>query len=173
MCISRCHIPPTHHIRRLARSVIILGSFHLQERLQIDLAMSWQVFGVDNEVTHPTEYDFYLLSHAGLQGTSRPTHYRVLMDENKMSPDDLQTLTYNLTYMYSKCTRSVSLVPAVMYADQIALLDRYHYNASSRMGSETGSFTDAPSSGTGLSEEEVNRYYAGVKTNLRDISMYW
>lgn len=71
-------------------------------------------FCVDTDVCHPTEYDFYLLSHAGLQGTSRPTHYRVLLDENKIGPDDLQSLTYNLTYMYSRCTRSVSIVPAVM-----------------------------------------------------------
>lgn len=53
-------------------------------------------FTVDTDVTHPTEYDFYVLSHAGLQGTSRPTHYRVLLDENKIGPDELQSLTYNL-----------------------------------------------------------------------------
>lgn len=53
-------------------------------------------FCVDTEVTHPTEFDFYILSHAGLQGTSRPTHYRVLVDENELGADELQGLTYNL-----------------------------------------------------------------------------
>lgn len=98
------------------------------------------------------------------------------MNENNMSPDDIQSLTYNLCYMYSKCTRSVSLVPAVMYADQIAWLDRFHFNASSRLGSDTESYTDLARSGSTpvtLSEEDVNRFYAPVKAELRDGSMYW
>ena len=37
---------------------------------------------VDRDVTHPTEFDFYLQSHGGILGTSRPAHYNVLLDEN-------------------------------------------------------------------------------------------
>ena len=32
---------------------------------------------VDSVITHPVEFDFYLCSHSGIQGTSRPTHYQV------------------------------------------------------------------------------------------------
>jgi len=40
---------------------------------------------VDRDVVHPTEFDFYLQSHGGLLGTSRPAHYSVLHDENGFS----------------------------------------------------------------------------------------
>jgi hypothetical protein len=55
---------------------------------------------VDHTITHPFEHDFYLQSHGGIQGTSRPTHYHVLMDQSKFSPDELQALTfrYGLTF---------------------------------------------------------------------------
>ncbi|KAF3323257.1 Protein argonaute 7 [Carex littledalei] len=35
---------------------------------------------VDTVITHPREFDFYLCSHWGTKGTSRPTHYHVLWD---------------------------------------------------------------------------------------------
>ncbi|CAM9446567.1 unnamed protein product [Chrysoparadoxa australica] len=75
---------------------------------------------VDTGVCHPGEFDFYLNSHAGLQGTSRPAHYHVLWDENKFTADALQELTYKLCYLYCRCTRSVSIVPAVYYAHLVA-----------------------------------------------------
>ncbi|MBA0800912.1 hypothetical protein Gohar_011317, partial [Gossypium harknessii] len=53
---------------------------------------------VDSKICHPTEFDFYLCSHAGIQGTSRPAHYHVLWDENKFTADALQSLTNNLCY---------------------------------------------------------------------------
>ncbi|KAA8541496.1 hypothetical protein F0562_025459 [Nyssa sinensis] len=64
---------------------------------------------VDSKICHPTEFDFYLCSHAGIQGTSRPAHYHVLWDENKFTADWLQSLTNNLCYTYARCTRSVSI----------------------------------------------------------------
>ncbi|KAF7295918.1 Argonaute-like protein [Mycena chlorophos] len=35
---------------------------------------------IDTTITHPFIHDFYLLSHAGILGTSRPAHYSVLYD---------------------------------------------------------------------------------------------
>ncbi|PWZ56506.1 Protein argonaute 14 [Zea mays] len=56
---------------------------------------------VDNNICHPTEFDFFVCIHAGAKGTSRPTHYHVLRDDNKFTADALQSLTYNLCYMRS------------------------------------------------------------------------
>ena len=49
---------------------------------------------VDSDICHPTEFDFYLSSHAGVQGTSKPAHYHVLLGENKKGAHELQLLTY-------------------------------------------------------------------------------
>jgi eukaryotic translation initiation factor 2C len=81
---------------------------------------------VDSTVVSPFIFDFYLQSHASLQGTSRPTHYYVLYDENGFNPDTLQSLSYNLCYVYARCTRAVSMVPPVYYAYLACSRARFH-----------------------------------------------
>ncbi|KAF0682559.1 Aste57867_25357 [Aphanomyces stellatus] len=80
---------------------------------------------VDSGVCHPTEYDFYLMSHSGIQGTSRPAHYHVLLDEIGFAPDELHNLTFRLCFMFARCTRSVSIVPSVYYSHLVAFRARY------------------------------------------------
>nr|AWH61393.1 putative argonaute-1 [Nucella lapillus] len=81
---------------------------------------------VDMGITHPTEFDFYLCSHAGIQGTSRPSHYHVLWDDNRFTADELQILTYQLCHTYVRCTRSVSIPAPAYYAHLVAFRARYH-----------------------------------------------
>ncbi|KAI9364457.1 Piwi domain-containing protein [Zopfochytrium polystomum] len=81
---------------------------------------------IESGITHPSEFDFYLCSHPGLQGTSKPTHYHVLHDENRFSPDSLQELTYRLCYLYCRATRSVSVCPPAYYAHLVAARARFH-----------------------------------------------
>lgn len=81
---------------------------------------------VDVGITHPTEFDFYLCSHQGIQGTSRPSHYHVLWDDNHFDSDELQCLTYQLCHTYVRCTRSVSIPAPAYYAHLVAFRARYH-----------------------------------------------
>lgn len=110
---------------------------------------------VDTKICHPSEFDFYLCSHSGIQGTSRPAHYHVLFDENGFSADALQTLTYNLCYTYARCTRSVSIVPPAYYAHLGAFRARYYMEddqsdqgsssaASSRMREQSAPIKQLP-----------------------------
>ncbi|RLN64008.1 hypothetical protein BBJ29_005345 [Phytophthora kernoviae] len=71
---------------------------------------------IDTGVVDPHRFDFFLYGHSGIQGTSVPCHYTVLHDENHMSADDLQRLTYHLGYTFSRCTRSVSFATPAYYA---------------------------------------------------------
>ncbi|XP_058081084.1 protein argonaute 16-like [Magnolia sinica] len=71
---------------------------------------------VDSKVVHPRNYDFYMCAHAGMIGTSRPTHYHVLLDEIGFSPDDLQKLVLSLSYVYQRSTTAISIVAPISYA---------------------------------------------------------
>uniref|UniRef100_A0A2N9G2L5 Piwi domain-containing protein n=1 Tax=Fagus sylvatica TaxID=28930 RepID=A0A2N9G2L5_FAGSY len=118
---------------------------------------------VDTSICHPTEFDFYLNSHAGIQGTSRPTHYHVLYDENNFSADSLQVLTNNLCYTYARCTRSVSIVPPAYYAHLAAFRARYYIEGELSEGGST--------SGGNAHPVEI-RALPMVMKNVKDVMFY-
>lgn len=98
---------------------------------------------VDVGITHPTEFDFYLCSHSGIQGTSRPSHYHVLWDDNLFSADELQCLTYQLCHTYVRCTRSVSIPAPAYYAHLVAFRARYHLVEKEHDSGESSSHSGA------------------------------
>eukprot|EP00198_Chlamydomonas_reinhardtii_P005504 XP_001694840.1 argonaute-like protein [Chlamydomonas reinhardtii] len=75
---------------------------------------------VDRGVTDPHAFDFFLNSHAGIQGTNRAPRYTVLVDEVGFTAEALQLLTHTLCHTYPACTRALSLPPPVRYADRAA-----------------------------------------------------
>lgn len=122
---------------------------------------------IDTKICHPTEFDFYLNSHAGIQGTSRPAHYHVLYDENNFNADLMQMLTNSLCYTYARCTRSVSLVPPAYYAHLAASRARYYMEGNESDGE----------SGTGGGNQTRERDTAvrplpAIKENVREVMFY-
>lgn len=77
-------------------------------------------------ITHPLEFDFYLCTNAGIHGTSHPSRYQVLEDDNWFTADELQLLTYQLCHIYVRCTHSVSIPSTAYYAQLVAFRARYH-----------------------------------------------
>ncbi|ORY41928.1 Piwi-domain-containing protein [Rhizoclosmatium globosum] len=86
---------------------------------------------IDSGVTHPFEFDFYLTSHPGMQGTSKAAHYHVLYDNNEFGADTLQEITYRLCYNFARSTRAVSIVPPAYYAHLVAARARCYASAQS------------------------------------------
>ncbi|UYV61027.1 AGO3 [Cordylochernes scorpioides] len=81
---------------------------------------------VDTDIIHPHNFDYYQCSHLGIQGTSRPTKYVVLHDENKFTSDEMQEMTNFLCYTFSRCTGSISLVAPAQYAHLVAFRAKEH-----------------------------------------------
>ncbi|XP_065204163.1 protein argonaute-2-like isoform X2 [Planococcus citri] len=100
---------------------------------------------VDEKITHPTEMNFYLVSHKSLQGTARPTKYHLLYDDSSPAIDliSLERLTYYLCHMYARCNRSVSYPAPTYYA---------HWGAARAKALWSKIFLDFKTSGEELSE---------------------
>ncbi|XP_058827785.1 protein argonaute-2 [Topomyia yanbarensis] len=81
---------------------------------------------VDRHITAPNQYQFFLVSHAAVQGVAKPTKYCVLYDDENCNPDQLQALTYNLCHMFARCNRSVSYPAPTYYAHLAAYRGRVY-----------------------------------------------
>ncbi|KAF3481133.1 uncharacterized protein GIQ15_03892 [Arthroderma uncinatum] len=87
---------------------------------------------VDRGCTMAREFDFFMVAHAGIQGTCRPAHYVVLKDESNFTANELQNMTHNLSYVFGRATLSVSIATPVYYADILCergrcyLYDTFH-----------------------------------------------
>mmetsp|Transcript_12541 Transcript_12541/g.13511 ORF Transcript_12541/g.13511 Transcript_12541/m.13511 type:complete len:960 (+) Transcript_12541:104-2983(+) len=60
--------------------------------------------------------EFLLNSHKAIQGTAKPCKYTVILDENNLQIEALEILTYWSTYLYLRCSRSISYATPAYYA---------------------------------------------------------
>ncbi|KAM6567334.1 hypothetical protein CsatA_026462 [Cannabis sativa] len=119
---------------------------------------------VDNGIVHPRNYDFYLCSHAGMIGTSRPAHYHVLVDEIDFSPDDLQNLIHSLSYVYQRSTTAISIVAPICYAHLAA----YQMGQFIKLDdfSDTSSGQRSVSSSGSIPVPDLPKLHDNVKTSM-------
>ncbi|KAL1748422.1 Piwi domain-containing protein [Schizophyllum fasciatum] len=130
---------------------------------------------VDRGVTAIYEFDFFLQAHGGLQGTTKPTHYYVVHDEMAFTADDLQTLTNNVSYMFARATKAVSLVSPAYYADLACERGRCYLHALLQGYSRVVRGTAG--SGGSEQEQEVFReaqemWHGGAHPALKDTMFY-
>ncbi|KAK0493443.1 argonaute-like protein [Armillaria luteobubalina] len=106
---------------------------------------------IDQAITNPVEFDFYLQSHGGLLGTSKSSHYNVVYDEFGFSPDAIQSLAYTLCFTYARSTRSVSIPTPVYYAHIVCSRAKTHYDPQAAPSSVV-------SGGSQTKEETLNKH---------------
>lgn len=81
---------------------------------------------LDHTITRKYLYDFYLVSQHVREGTTMPSHYIILEDENNFEPDILQQLTYKLCFLYYNWPGSVRVPACCQYAHKLAYLVGLH-----------------------------------------------
>ncbi|GMS80190.1 hypothetical protein PENTCL1PPCAC_2365 [Pristionchus entomophagus] len=107
---------------------------------------------VDKDVVTPHMFDFYMVSHHTLVGTSRPIHYTVVYDDCNSSADVIQELLFRMCFLYARCSKPVSLPSPVYYAHLACERAAFHHQFAVRMG-EINEILDK-------GEEETDQQYA-------------
>lgn len=77
---------------------------------------------VDDVVTLPERYDFYLVSQTVRQGSVSPTSYNVIYSNIRLSPDQLQKLTYKMCHLYYNWSGTTRVPAVCQYAKKLATL---------------------------------------------------
>lgn len=77
---------------------------------------------VDQMVTRPEAYDFFLVPQSVTQGTVNPTAYSVILDEAKLGPSCMQQLTFALCHLYQNWPGTIRVPAPCMYAHKLAYL---------------------------------------------------
>ncbi|KAF8188322.1 argonaute-like protein [Pholiota molesta] len=132
---------------------------------------------IDTGITHPGPANFYLQSHAAIQGTSRSSHYIVLEDEifrdpatKKTDLSKIQNLAYTLCHVYAKATRSVSIPAPVYYADLVCSRGAFHMDPDARLDFDEGMSVSSGHTTFDLSKWQTAFYKTNAAT---DKTMYF
>ncbi|KAH8101753.1 argonaute-like protein [Cristinia sonorae] len=127
---------------------------------------------VDRGVTAVYEFDFFLQAHGGLQGTTRPTHYYVVHDEVGFKADQLQGLTNDVSYMFARATKAVSLVSPAYYADLACERGRCYLHALLQGISDSGTTATSGAGDETIFREGEKMWRNGVAGRLKDTMFY-
>ncbi|KAI8565536.1 hypothetical protein RHMOL_Rhmol03G0267800 [Rhododendron molle] len=119
---------------------------------------------VDTKIVHPFHFDFYLCSQHGAIGTSKAAHYNVLWDEHDFTSDQIQKLVYHLCFTSARCTKPVSLVPPVFYADLVAFRGRLYHDAAMKFQPQSAALPS--SSSAALLNEGFYKVHPDLKNEM-------
>ncbi|ENN72042.1 hypothetical protein D910_08708 [Dendroctonus ponderosae] len=77
---------------------------------------------VDDVITLPERYDFYLVSQCVRQGTVSPTSYNVIEDTLGINANKIQRFTYKMCHMYFNWSGTIAVPAPCQYAHKLAFI---------------------------------------------------
>ncbi|KAK1962279.1 Piwi-domain-containing protein [Colletotrichum sublineola] len=135
---------------------------------------------VDRGVTEARNWDFFLQAHAAIQGTARPAHYFVVLDEifrnhyRTIPPpfqnvaDILEDLTQSMCYIYGRATKAVSICTPAYYADILCERARCYLGGVF----DTPTHSTAPSMTSSIQGPPVGNDDLQIHPKLRNTMFY-
>ncbi|XWS19932.1 hypothetical protein CRYUN_Cryun31cG0058600 [Craigia yunnanensis] len=107
---------------------------------------------IDSTVVDQSGFHFHLFSQYGSIGTSKSTQYQVLWDEHGFTSDHIQQLIHSMCFTFARCTKSVSLIPPVYYADLAAYRGRLYLEVLDRLSQASSRSSSSSSSSASPSQ---------------------
>lgn len=130
---------------------------------------------VDVGVTQKRYWEVFLAAHAAIKGTTKPTRYVVILDEifanefNKFGAEQLELFTHNLSYVYGRANKAVSVCTPAYYADILCTRARAYTSALDNERFKT----DLRKSIAGFPKAKEEQIMGGrIHPDLEN-SMYW
>nr|QKI80092.1 Piwi2 [Eriocheir sinensis] len=77
---------------------------------------------VDDVITLPERYDFFLVPQSTNVGTVSPTSFNIIADTTGLKPDHMQRLAFKLTHLYYNWQGTVRVPAPCMYAHKMAFM---------------------------------------------------
>lgn len=134
---------------------------------------------VDRGVTEARSWDFFLQAHTALQGTARPAHYFVVLDEifrpkaaaksvvsRQGVVDGLQDLTQSMCYVFGRATKAVSICTPAYYADILCERARCYLSSVFDSPSNSAAPSVAGSVEGGLPSQQDVQIHANLKNSM-------
>ena len=95
--------------------------------------------------------------HHALQGSGRVSHYHVLVNEPRLTPDELQRFSFDLCHLYARATKIVSRPAHLYYAHLAAALGPYYDSAyKERNGDWDTTSTSSHGSGNSGTRQDLH-----------------
>ncbi|KAK7942912.1 Piwi domain-containing protein [Apiospora aurea] len=129
---------------------------------------------VDRGVTLARTWDFFLVAHTALQGTARPAHYTVLLDEifepkyKAEAANMMEKVVHEMCYLFGRATKAVSICPPAYYADILCTRRRVYMSDVF-----DASIDDATSVSSGSQEQHIEKASGRkIHDRLKDTMYY-
>jgi len=88
---------------------------------------------IDTTITSKNQFDFFLITqNVGNQGSVSPTRYHVLYNDTDLQADDIQILSFKMSYLYYNWNGTIAVPAPVQYAHKLSFL------ASTALGKSPG-----------------------------------